>query len=379
MQARWLAHTKANGDDGDAAVVADTPDARIAPLSTLRVVGIGLAASARFAIAPPRPTALRGDSPGPAPADLAAEGYASLFARRYLTWNVAEPGASQRGLAAFVGSGMEPGAGLRLPQSGEQHVEWAEVVQERSLRSRATGLHGRRPDGHGRSPLPGGGRGARARRQLSLTGYPAFVGAPGSGPATGWRAAAPSWRPGLATVVGRALRNYLAALGRRARGGPDRRRSCLAPRRGAAPPSVQRIDWLPDRRSVLAVVQAQDGRGAQYTLGYELDVALAQGRWEVSAIQMDPIAHGASPRKVATARRLVLARRHRVDPGGGSPIACALCRRRLIHCAASPVTRRCRDRDHSASAPNAEAARRTKGSSLETAAAKAGNTGRRSP
>ena len=39
---------------------------------------------------------------------------------------------------------------------------------------------------------------------------------------------------------------------------------------------------------MLAAVQAQDGRGAQYTLAYELDVARAQGRWEVSAVQMDP-------------------------------------------------------------------------------------------
>jgi hypothetical protein len=39
---------------------------------------------------------------------------------------------------------------------------------------------------------------------------------------------------------------------------------------------------------VLALVQAEDGRGARYTLEYELDVTVTQGRWEVSAIQMDP-------------------------------------------------------------------------------------------
>jgi hypothetical protein len=41
---------------------------------------------------------------------------------------------------------------------------------------------------------------------------------------------------------------------------------------------------------VQAVVQAHDGRGARYVLSYELDVALSQGRWEVSAIQTDPTA-----------------------------------------------------------------------------------------
>jgi hypothetical protein len=56
----------------------------------------GLAASARFAIAPPRPAAGAMTRPAPPPPDLAAEGYASLFARRYLTWDAAEPQASER-------------------------------------------------------------------------------------------------------------------------------------------------------------------------------------------------------------------------------------------------------------------------------------------
>ena len=51
---------------------------------------------------------------------------------------------------------------------------------------------------------------------------------------------------------------------------------------------MQRLDWAPGAGAVLAVVQAQDARGARYTLAYELDVARVQGRWEVSAIQMDP-------------------------------------------------------------------------------------------
>src|ERR1700676_3152132 len=90
----------------------------------------GLAASARFAIAPPRAGA-PAPRPVQAPRDLAAEGYASLFARRYLTWDAAAPQAGERALASLVGPGMEPDAGLRLPPGGEQRVEWAEVVQER--------------------------------------------------------------------------------------------------------------------------------------------------------------------------------------------------------------------------------------------------------
>jgi len=248
----------------------------------------GLVASARFAIAPPHPTASAAPVRNPPPPDLAAEGYASLFARRYLTWNAAEPEASQRALGALVGSGMEPDAGLRLPLTGEQHVDWVEVVQERES---APGEHvytvaaqtdtaglvyltvsvGRTPDG-----------------SLALAGYPAFVGAPSSSPAQ--LAARPHelGDPALATVVERALRNYLAPAAGELAADLTRNARISLPGVGLSLISMQRIDWLPDGRSVLAIVQAQDGRGAQYTLGYELDVALAQGRWEVAAIQMDP-------------------------------------------------------------------------------------------
>jgi len=54
-----------------------------------------------------------------------------LFARRYLSWNAAEPQASMRSLEPFLGSAMESGAGLVIPASGAQRVEWAEVVQAR--------------------------------------------------------------------------------------------------------------------------------------------------------------------------------------------------------------------------------------------------------
>ena len=55
------------------------------------------------------------------------------------------------------------------------------------------------------------------------------------------------------------------------------------PGQGLGLESVQHLDWSADGRSVLAVVRASDRRGAVYTLGYELDVVRAQGRWEIAA------------------------------------------------------------------------------------------------
>jgi hypothetical protein len=248
----------------------------------------GLAASARYAIAPVRPVGVATSQRQPAPRDRAAEGYAVLFTRRYLTWDAAEPQASARALDAFVGAGMEAGAGLQVPSNGEQRVQWAEVVQERAP---APGEHvytvAAQTDTAGL--LYASVTVMRTAGGLALGGYPAFVGAPALAVA----------RPGgghlqevgdqaLATVVERALRNYLAAAAGELAADLSSGAHVSLPGAALTLEAVQRLDWSADRRSVRALVQAQDGRGVQYTLAYELDVVREQGRWDVSAVQMNP-------------------------------------------------------------------------------------------
>jgi len=254
----------------------------------------GFAASARFAIDPPRGAAPRPVAPGPAPPDLAAEGFASLFARSYLTWNAAEPQAHERDLAPFAGPGIDPEAGLQPPSSGEQRVEWAEVVQERELTPAHADEHvytvAAQTDDAGLQYLTvnvvrtAGG-------SLALGGYPAFVGAPATGPAQASSSQGQLREvddPALATVVGRALRNYLSASGSELAADLTSNARVSLPAASLSLESVQRLDWAQGAGTVLAVVAAGDTRGARYTLAYELDVARVQGRWEVSAIQMDP-------------------------------------------------------------------------------------------
>jgi Conjugative transposon protein TcpC len=250
----------------------------------------GLAASARFALDPPRaalPAALLRRS---APEDLAAEGFAALFARSYLTWEAQRPEAREHALAPFIGPGMEPDAGLQPAPGSEQRVLWTQVVQQREpLGGEHVYTVAVQTEGAGLVYLtvgvlhpPGGA--------LALAGYPAFVGPPASGPAQ----ASPAGRlrevneSALAAMVERALRNYLA-------GSPSELAADLAtgarvslPTLGLALQSMQSLQWAPGGGAVLALVQAWDGRGVQYTLAYELNVVKAQGRWEVAAIQMDP-------------------------------------------------------------------------------------------
>jgi hypothetical protein len=250
----------------------------------------GALASARFALDPPRAALPEELLRRPGGADLAAEGFAALFARAYLTWEAGHPEARERALAPFVGQGMDAGAGLQPPARGEQRVQWTQVVQERELQG-ADHVYTVAADTDTAGLLyltvsvarkPGGA--------LALASYPAFVGPPASGPAqtdADGRLREVS-EPALTTVVERALRNYLA-------GSPSELAADLAPGARVSLPgielalqSLQSLQWAPSAGAVLALVQAQDQRGASYTLAYELDVLRAQGRWEIAAIQMDP-------------------------------------------------------------------------------------------
>jgi hypothetical protein len=263
--------------------------ARELPRYLLQALALaGLLASARFAVAPPRPVVQRAPTAGVALRDPGAEGFASLFARRYLTWDSRDLEAHSLALAPFVGSWMEADGGLQPPAGGEQTVQWTEVVQARATtpgehtytvaaQTDSAGLLyltvdvAREPDG-----------------RLALAGYPAFVGAPASTQAEPPRRLRAVEEPALQTVVTRALRNYLERAESELAADLTASAHVSLPGLALALQSVHSLDWSPDGRSVLAVVQAQDGRGAQYTLGYELDVVSNAGRWEVSAIQMDP-------------------------------------------------------------------------------------------
>ena len=169
----------------------------------------GLLASARFALAPPRPLGAPPPSVPAARLDPAAAAYAVLFARRFLTWNAAEPGASERALMPFTGGGVGPGAGFAAPPAGVQHVLWAEVVQTREP---VAGAHvytvAAETDTAGLLYLAVPVE--RTAEGIRLSGFPALIGPPASAPA----AVTPRLREvgagELETVVARALRNYLA-------------------------------------------------------------------------------------------------------------------------------------------------------------------------
>jgi hypothetical protein len=256
-------------------------------LQSLAVVG--LLASARYAIDPPVPAAVRLSAPISAQDDRAAEGFAVLFARHYLSWDSADPEEHRLALAPYVGSTLEPEAGFQPPQSGSQRVLWTQVVQARTSSVPAGGARytvAAQTDASGLLYLsvavrraPGG--------ELALSGYPAFVGPAPTAPAPAAAQLSEVQDASLATVAKRALRNYLAGFG-------SELAADLAPGAHvplpAAPLSLESLDslqWEPDGRSVLALLHAGDRAGGTYTLAYRLAVASPSGRWQISAIEVD--------------------------------------------------------------------------------------------
>ena len=92
----------------------------------------GLLASARFALDPPRTALPASLLRRPALEDLAAEGFATLFARAYLTWEAQHPEAREHALAPFVGSGMDADAGLQPPVGPDRRAAAGAVDAGRS-------------------------------------------------------------------------------------------------------------------------------------------------------------------------------------------------------------------------------------------------------
>ncbi len=249
---------------------------------------MGLLASARFAIAPPKPVVAQTRTPGSTLVDRAAEGFASLFARRYLSWDSRNPEAHRLALAPYLNSSTEIEAGLQPPENGEQQVQWTQVVQaSRSSLGDHVYTVAVQTDSDGLLYLavsvvrePGG--------SLALGEYPAFVGAPVS------KAAAFPVRmreiedPALTTVVTRAIRNYLAGAESELDADLSVGARVSLPGVPLELMSIDGLNWSSGGHWVLVVVRARDRHGAQYTLCYQLGVISRAGRWEISAIQINP-------------------------------------------------------------------------------------------
>jgi Conjugative transposon protein TcpC len=253
-----------------------------AVLALLLVLGLRSLIYSPSATTTARPAAL---------ADAPSRDFALQFARAYLSYDGARPIARSRALAPYLSSAVDADAGY-FASGGSQRVLWAEIASDQPALAGGRAITVAAAISTQALPVyltvtvahqPG--------EPLSLVGYPAFVGAPATS-----RDAPTSGRtalddPELATVIERALRNYLA-------GSAANLKADLAPGAAVTLPtlafevrSVERIEWLGRAGSgaVLATVAAVDMRGGAYTLAYELGVAVRE-RPYVDFIEVVPTA-----------------------------------------------------------------------------------------
>lgn len=264
------------------------------------VAMLGLLASARYAIDPPAPTIVRAAAPSSLRRDPAAEGFAVLFARRYLSFQADEPEAHRQALAPYLSAEMEADAGFQPPEGVTQRVLWAEVVAAEAQAGQqlyTVAAQTEAPGAQASAGAQGGQSGLvylsigvvrTAGGALALAGYPAFVGPPTTAAAPNPAQPEEVQDGALATVVRRALRNYLAGSG-------SELAADLSPGARAATPSlsltleaVQSLGWEANRRSVLALVRARDQAGGRYTLAYRVYVDAIAGRWEIAGVELAP-------------------------------------------------------------------------------------------
>ena len=208
-------------------------------------------------------------------ADAPSEDFALQFARAYLTYEAAAPGARERELGPFLPQGLAAGAGF-APASGSQRVLWTEVASDQ--RSLAGGRVITVAAGVSSQRLPlylAVTVRHVAGRPLELIGYPSLVGAP----AVDTRVLTPPRSavsdPGVLQVVERVLGNYLAGAATNLKADLTPDADVTLPTLRLSLQSVQQTLWVggPGSGAVLATVSAADQRGNTYTLTYELGIA----------------------------------------------------------------------------------------------------------
>jgi hypothetical protein len=242
---------------------------------------VGVAATVRFALAPPAPR-ITVTRPGP-PEALGGEWLAERFASAYLSWGTDLAAREQR-LAPFLAADDDPSAGVRpAPGSEQQAASLGVAAVERDSGAVEYTVAVQVDPGGLRYLAVDVARTAAGRYVVAH--YPAMVAAPAfarAGALDGTSLPAVT-NHALEAVLARALGNYLSGSGENLSADLVAGTRVRAPAPSLELAGVQRLAVEPSG-AVLATVTAQDTQGDVYTLDYTLGVVLVSGRWEISSI-----------------------------------------------------------------------------------------------
>jgi Conjugative transposon protein TcpC len=227
--------------------------------------------------------------PAPIRRDAAAEDFALQFTRAYLEYDPRHPQARERVLARFLPQDLDLDAGL-TPGRRAQRVTWSQVASEQPSRAGATtivvavGEVGAAKPVYLAVPVE-----RRREGSLELGGYPSLVGPPPVGRGSLPDRAEVSEK-GVVAVARRVVTNYLAGEGANLAADLVPDAPVTLPTRELHVRSLDDVVWAdgPSSNAVLVTVEAADGRGALWTLTYELGITNRAGRPYVTYVQDPP-------------------------------------------------------------------------------------------
>jgi hypothetical protein len=210
-----------------------------------------------------------------AAADLPSEDLALHFARAYLSYDAADPGARQKALAPYLSGGLSSGAGFEA-DSGSRNVLWEDVASDQpSLQGGRVITVAAQTSGSDAPLYLAVTVLHESGRPLSVLGYPALVGAPAISSSPPEPARQSVTDPEVTEVVDRVLRNYLAGSAPELRADLTDDAQVTLPTVSLRVAQVSRVEWVGGSGSgaVLATATAEATEGDTYTLTYELGIA----------------------------------------------------------------------------------------------------------
>ena len=210
------------------------------------------------------------------PLDFAEQSFSLAFAHAYLTYDAGRPEEREAALEPFAGSGFEVGAGFTPPQAGTQRVQWTNVAQvQRPLAGGviitvAAKLSTATKPVYLSVPVNRSRGGA-----IYLAAYPSFVGPPLTSARPASREGGEPVQEGeVSALIKRALANYLAGDAENLSADLADAATVTLPTNPLRLQGVSQLDWVSGNGggAVLAIVDATDSRGGDYTLRYEVGV-----------------------------------------------------------------------------------------------------------
>ena len=218
--------------------------------------------------------------------DLAAAGYATEFARAYLTYSIARPDARTEALSRFTNSMLDNEAGV-TPE-GNQTVSWADAIQEQA-----------RPGGAevvtvaaqtSAAPTPQYLAVPVVRESsggLAIANDPSFVGPPTVAERYEAATQQPVTDSNLSAMATRVVTNYLDdnALDLQADLAPGAQVSL--PTVALTVQHVTSVTWASGTNTVQVDVQARNSAGTTFSLAYLIGVADRE-RWYATSIAVNP-------------------------------------------------------------------------------------------